>query len=398
MHELRKADAVIHSHGVTCNLLTAICEGQDAFRISHQEMIKGISGHGYDDELVVPIIENAPTEHELEAPIREVLKKFPKTLAVLVRRHGLFVWGDTWEAAKRHAECLHYLFQVAIEMHRLQLDYTLPLSANGSAAVANPRKRARLDDGAKAASSSIAEQHKYIILDIEGTTTPITFVHDVLFPFVVNNAESFLRETWTDATTQADVAALAAQHAEDVKAGSNPPPLGDIKDEKVIPQLAAYVQWNVKADRKIGALKQLQGHMWNEGYESGELKALVYEDVPPFFERMGESGVRVGIYSSGSRQAQKLLFQFSDRGDLRPHLSVYFDTKVGHKREVGSYEQILQSLGVDSGKDVLFVTDVIEEAEAAAAAGVDAVLSVRPGNKPLPASHPFRTITSFDQL
>lgn len=402
VHEQRGAGAVIHSHGITCNLVTAMCDGRDSFRISHQEMIKGLAGHGYADELVIPIIDNEPTEAELAAPIREVFENSPESVsAVLVRRHGLFVWGNTWEAAKRHAECLHYLFQAALEMHRLGIDYSSPPS--GAANGANPRKRQRQDEDGAAASGSIAERHKYVVLDIEGTTTPITFVHDVLFPYVTANAARFLRETWTTPTTQADVEALRAQHEQDVNAGANPEPatlpaISSECSEEAVAALDEFIKWNVAADRKVGALKQLQGHMWNQGYESGELKAQVYQDVPVFFQRMREQGVRVAIYSSGSRQAQKLLFQYSDKGDLREFLCVYFDTKVGHKREVGSYEQILQSIGVDSGSDVLFVTDVIEEAQAAAQAGVDAVLSVRPGNKPLPAAHPFQTVTSFDQL
>jgi len=403
VHKQRGAGAVIHSHGVTCNLVTAMCAGRDSFRISHQEMIKGLTGHGYADELEIPIIDNEPTEAQLAAPIRDVLQNAPdKVSAVLVRRHGLFVWGNTWEAAKRHAECLHYLFQAALEMHRLGIDYSAPASG-----AANPRKRQRQDDGVasvpSASSASIAERHKYVLFDIEGTTTPITFVHDVLFPYVTNNAERYLRETWATPTTQADVEALRAQHESDVSAGANPTPatlptLSSVFSAEAGVALVEFIKWNVAADRKVGALKQLQGHMWSQGYESGELKAQVYGDVPVFFRRMREHGVRVAIYSSGSRQAQKLLFQYSDKGDLRAYLTVYFDTKIGHKREEGSYKEIFQSLGVDSPKDILFVTDVIEEAQAAEAAGLDTVLSVRPGNKPLPESHQFPIIRSFAEL
>ncbi|GMF45165.1 unnamed protein product [Phytophthora fragariaefolia] len=396
-HKIRKAAVVLHSHGVTCNLAAALCDGKSEFRISHQEMIKGITGHGYADTLVVPVIDNAPKESALAEPIARTMETYPNTSAVLVRRHGLFVWGDSWEAAKRHAECLHYLFEVAIEMRKLNLDYAVPpvpaSSSNGSSL-----KRARSEE-ASTGELTMAEKHKVVMCDIEGTTTPITFVHDILFPYVTNNVDRFLQQTWDQPDTKADVEALVAQHKQDLTDGVNPPALdADQGKEKLIADLTTYVKWNVAADRKIGPLKQLQGHMWLQGYESGELKAQVYEDVPPLFDRLRARGVRVGIYSSGSRQAQKLLFQYSDKGDLREYLSVYFDTKIGHKREVGSYKEIVQSLGVDSGKDVLFVTDVIEEAEAAEAAGLDTVLSVRPGNKPLPESHHFPTIRSFAEL
>ncbi|EEY64685.1 uncharacterized protein PITG_16113 [Phytophthora infestans T30-4] len=396
-HKICKAAVVLHSHGIKCNLAAALCDGKSEFRISHQEMIKGITGHGYADTLVVPVIDNAPKESALAEPIARTLKAYPNTSAVLVRRHGLFVWGDSWEAAKRHAECLHYLFEAAIEMRKLNLDYTAPpvsaSSGNGSSL-----KRARTDE-TNNGELSMAEKHKVVMLDIEGTTTPITFVHDILFPYVTDNVARFLQQTWESSDSKADVAALMAQHKQDQADGMNPPTLDDTQGkDQVVEALTAYVKWNVKADRKIGPLKQLQGHMWLQGYEKGELKALVYDDVPPCLERLHARGVRVGIYSSGSRQAQKLLFQYSDKGDLREYLTVYFDTKIGHKREVGSYKEIVQSLGVDSGKDVLFVTDVIEEAQAAEAAGLDTVLSVRPGNKPLPESHHFPTICSFADL
>ncbi|KAG7393028.1 Methylthioribulose-1-phosphate dehydratase [Phytophthora pseudosyringae] len=396
-HKIRKAAVVLHSHGITCNLAAALCDGKSEFRTSHQEMIKGITGHGYADTLVVPVIDNAPKESALAEPIERTMEAYPDTFAVLVRRHGLFVWGDSWESAKRHAECLHYLFEAAVEMRKLNLDYTVP-PVPASSSSSSFLKRANTDETSKG-ELSMAEKYKVVMLDIEGTTTPITFVHDILFPYVTDNAARFLQQTWDQPDTKADVAALMAQHKQDQADGVNPPAMGDSQaKEQLIEALTTYVKWNVKADRKIGPLKQLQGHMWLQGYESGELKALVYDDVPPCLDRLRARGVRVGIYSSGSRQAQKLLFQYSDKGDLREYLTVYFDTKIGHKREVGSYQEIVQSLGVDSGKDVLFVTDVIEEAQAAEAAGLDTVLSVRPGNTPLPESHHFRTIRSFAEL
>lgn len=398
-YRIRNAGAVIHSHGMTCNLITALCDGKSEFRITHQEMIKGLAGHGYHDNLVIPIIENTAKESDLADSLAVAIKNYPQASAVLVRRHGIYVWGDSWEAAKRHSECLHYLFEAAIDMHKLHIDYTVAPKRAIEDEATQQRKRARADSSD--ATKSIAEQHKYVLLDIEGTTTPITFVHDVLFPFAKNNVESFLKDTWASATTQANIAALREQAQQDAVDGVLSPSIlaEDAGDhEQVVRSIVEYIHWNIKADRKIGALKQLQGHIWDLGYKSGELKAQVYEDVPGFLQRMEEKRVRVGIYSSGSRQAQKSLFQYSDKGDLRKYLSVYFDTKVGHKRETRSYEEMLQSLGVDSGKDVLFVTDIIEEAEAATRAGVDAVLSVRPGNTPLPASHSYRIIRSFEEL
>ncbi|DAZ97604.1 TPA: hypothetical protein N0F65_002223 [Lagenidium giganteum] len=395
-YRLRKAGAVLHSHGYSCNLVTCMFDGQKEFRITHQEMIKGLAGCGYEDELVVPIIENTPHESDLSESLRQAIEEYPKASAVLVRRHGIYVWGDSWEAAKRHAECLHYLFDMAIEMRKLQLDFSIaPIKAT----VQSTRKRLRASE-TETQHPSLASSYKYVLLDIEGTTTPITFVKDVLFPFAERNVEQFLRDTWETDATQADVAALHAQASRDIADGiydgAVPPTTGDVNVLRTA--IVAFVKWNIQKDRKITALKQLQGHIWQQGYQSEELKALVYPDVPLFLQRMQAHGVRVGIYSSGSRQAQRLLFKHSDQGDLRPFLSVYFDTKVGHKREAASYHEIFQSLGLDNGSEVLFVTDVIEEAQAATSAGIDAVLSVRPGNAPLPAQHPFRTVRSFAEL
>jgi len=162
--------------------------------------------------------------------------------------------------------------------------------------------------------------------------------------------------------------------------------------------LEQYVHWSISQDSKSTALKQLQGRIWEEGYTKGEITSIVYDDVPTCFERLRASGSQISIYSSGSRSAQRLLFKHSNHGDLRSAISCYFDTKVGTKREAESYREILTSLGCDTPEEVLFVTDIIQEAQAATEAGLHAVLSVRPGNEALPTSHPFRSVTTFDDL
>lgn len=254
-----------------------------------------------------------------------------------------------------------------------------------------------------------ASRYKYVVLDIEGTTTPITFVKDVLFPFAQEKVKSHLETTWSTEQTQNDIVALREQAKADKGNNALPGGMPDVSalvayssgapiSAQLLASTCGYVYWNIATDRKIGALKQLQGHIWELGYASGELSSIVYKDVPKFMSRMRRQGVRVCIYSSGSREAQKLLFKYSDHGDLRYLLSCYFDTKVGHKRESNSYREIVMSLGVDSPEEILFVTDIIEEAQAAKEAGLHAVLSVRPGNAPLPSSHPFQTVTSFEYL
>jgi methylthioribulose 1-phosphate dehydratase / enolase-phosphatase E1 len=150
---------------------------------------------------------------------------------------------------------------------------------------------------------------------------------------------------------------------------------------------------------QVPPVKDLQGMIWKTAYESGDLRGEVYPDVPLALKRWQAQGHRVAIYSSGSRAAQRLLFAHSTAGDLTPCLSAYFDiTTAGRKAEAASYAQIALSLGVVQLSDVLFVTDVLAEAEAARAAGCSVVISVRPGNAALPEGHGFDTVTSFDSL
>lgn len=374
-----------------------------------QEMIKGIAGYGYRDELVVPIIENTPHEYELTASLEAAVLKYPKTVAVLVRDHGVYVWGNTWEDAKRHGECLHYLFELSLKICHLvrtslppAISSPVPVTSNGVT-----RKRARPDS--ELVVASISSSHKHVVFDIEGTTTPITFVKDVLFPYARDNVAAYLRNNW-EGDAQNDLLALLRQHSEDANE----------KDLLCLPTLSAvsfkaamvpfsssllqafttYVKWNIEKDRKIKALKDLQGKIWKEGYAAGKLSAIVYDDVPHCFERLNAAGKNVCIYSSGSRAAQKLLFKYSNHGDLRQYLSCYFDTSIGHKRTASSYKEIGLSLGVDSLSEILFVTDIFEEAEAAKEAGMDAIISVRPGNSPLLSENEgrFQSVTNFDNV
>ncbi|KAJ0629608.1 putative HAD hydrolase, subfamily IA, methylthioribulose-1-phosphate dehydratase, HAD superfamily [Helianthus annuus] len=154
----------------------------------------------------------------------------------------------------------------------------------------------------------------------------------------------------------------------------------------------------IKADRKITSLKQLQGHIWRTGFEKNVIKGVVYDDVVQAFERWHASGVKVYIYSSGSRLAQRLIFGYTNYGDLRKYLCGFFDTKVGNKRETKSYVEISESLGVDKPSEVLFVTDVVQEAVAAKAAGLEVIISVRPGNAPLPENHGCDTVETFTEI
>lgn len=216
----------------------------------------------------------------------------------------------------------------------------------------------------------MTSRYDAILLDIEGTTTSIAFVYDVLFPYARQQVAAYLAAHWDDASD-----ARRLFEAEGADASS--------------PEaLARTVLAQMDADQKSTALKSLQGQIWKAGYADGTLRADVFPDVPDAIARWVDQGLQVCIYSSGSVAAQKLLFGHTPYGDLTPQLSGYFDTTTGPKREAGSYAQIAGAMGVAPGR-ILFATDVVAEADAAVAAGMQAVIMDRPGNKPQPAhEHP----------
>ncbi|OEL32441.1 putative bifunctional methylthioribulose-1-phosphate dehydratase/enolase-phosphatase E1 [Dichanthelium oligosanthes] len=240
-----------------------------------------------------------------------------------------------------------------------------------------------------------------VVLDIEGTTSPISFVTDVLFPYARDNVRKHLDATYGTDETNDDIALLRAQVEQDLAegvAGAVPVPPDEAGKDEVIDALVANVEAMIKADRKITSLKQLQGHIWRTGFEGQEIKGVVFDDVPPALEKWHASGIKTYIYSSGSREAQRLIFGNTTYGDLRKYLCGFFDTTVGTKREPRSYYEIWQSIGVDRPSQILFLTDVYQEATAAKAAGLEVLISIRPGNAPLPENHGFQTITSFAEI
>ncbi|KAL1567174.1 putative bifunctional methylthioribulose-1-phosphate dehydratase/enolase-phosphatase E1 1 [Salvia divinorum] len=403
-YEMRNAGAVIHSHGMESCLVTMLNPSSKEFRITHMEMIKGIQGHGYYDELIIPIIENTAHERELTESLAVAIKVYPKSTAVLVRNHGIYVWGDSWISAKTQAECYHYLFDAAIKLHQLGLDWSTPshgpiLHPYGGQSILRNTK-VSVNGGTLSSNSGIRQPRKCIVLDIEGTTTPISFVAEVLFPYARDSVEKHLVLTYETTETQDDIKLLRAQVDEDLKnsvAGTIPIPVDGGKEE-VTGAVVANVRAMIKADRKITALKQLQGHIWRSGFLNRELEGVVFPDVPEALEKWHSLGIKVYIYSSGSRLSQKLLFGNTKYGDLRKYLCGFFDTTIGNKREMRSYVHITETLGVDNPSEILFITDVYEEATAAKAAGMEVIVSIRAGNGPLPESHGLRTIESFSEV
>jgi len=229
---------------------------------------------------------------------------------------------------------------------------------------------------------------KAILLDIEGTTTPIDFVHKTLFPFAKKRVAKFV-ETHFDAL-RPEVEQLVDEGATD--------------DTYTIPvdplepgSMSAYLEHLIEQDRKSTPLKSIQGKIWREGYESGELRSVVFEDVPRAFSRWQVAGKMIAIFSSGSVLAQQLLFCHTTHGDLTPFISNYFDTSTGPKLDAATYAKISTELALEAS-EILFCSDVLAEVDAARTSGLLTTLVLRPGNPPNSDDVSHRTISSFDEL
>lgn len=227
-----------------------------------------------------------------------------------------------------------------------------------------------------------------ILIDIEGTTTPVSFVYEVLFPY----AEARLGTACSRAATVpaiADAVSLLARElaAESPGAGA-PRELGDG---------SAYARWLMGQDRKSTGLKALQGLIWEEGYRDGSLRSQVFPDVPAALRAWRAAGLRLRIYSSGSVLAQRLLFAHTDHGDLTPLFEGFHDTTSGAKTAAASYRGIAADYRLDPAA-VLFLSDVPAELDAAAAAGMATAILRRPGNAAVDGDCPHPSVTGFDQL
>lgn len=248
---------------------------------------------------------------------------------------------------------------------------------------------------------SLLEGVKALIVDIEGTTTPIGFVKETLFPYAEENVESFLTKRYDEEETKEDIKALqelaAKDKADGVEGVVEIPKEGSKED--IIKAVVNNVKWQMDKDRKTTALKQLQGHIWREGYKTGQIKAELFEDVGPALQQIVEEGVNVYVYSSGSIEAQKLLFGNTEEGDLLELFTDFFDTTIGDKKDPGSYKKIVEKIEV-SPEEILFLTDMPEEATAASKAGLRSALVARDGNEELTEEHfqNFLVIESFGEL
>lgn len=219
---------------------------------------------------------------------------------------------------------------------------------------------------------------RMILLDIEGTVSPLAFVHEVMFPYARERAGAYLAAHWS--------AAVIAQLAQDAGVTAFATPA----------EAEAAVHRLMDADAKVSGLKQLQGLIWEEGFKNGELCSSLFDDVPTALLEWRRMELGIRIYSSGSVHAQRLFFAHTQSGDLTVHLSGYYDTTTGSKKESTSYTTIATDCGLTPER-ILFVSDVVEELNAARNAGMLTALAVRPGNKPAPPNdHP--AITSLSEI
>lgn len=236
-----------------------------------------------------------------------------------------------------------------------------------------------------------------VLLDIEGTTTPLSFVHDVLFPYARERLAGFVRDGWSTPALRDIATGLRVEHAADVAGGLQPPAWRATTEDDAIASTAAYCDWLMDRDRKSRALKQLQGLIWDRGYDRGDLHGLVFPDVPPAFRRWRAAGRTIAIYSSGSELAQRRLFATTEHGDLTPQIARFFDTAIGAKKESASYSRIAEALGRRPA-DVCFVSDVVAELTAARDAGLEVRLAVRPGNLPQDGGDGFPRVVTLDDV
>lgn len=221
----------------------------------------------------------------------------------------------------------------------------------------------------------------FILTDIEGTTSSISFVAEKLFPYFRNNILDLSELTGNPIVKEAFEQTIQLAKSEDGETIST--------EQEIIDKL---YEWSVE-DRKITPLKTLQGVLWDKGYRDGELKGHVYPEVAANLKKWKALGIDLGVFSSGSVPAQKLIFGYSVSGDLTPYFSAYFDTNTGGKREAKTYAKIAETLKLQAS-EILFLSDIVEELEAADSNGFQTIQLARENMKPTWK----KFVTSFDDI
>ncbi len=229
-----------------------------------------------------------------------------------------------------------------------------------------------------------------ILLDVEGTTSSVSFVYDVMFPFARRELDAYLRERWHAPGCRAACEQISRDAGHESFAGW----AGDRPEEERRALVIAEVVRLMDGDVKATGLKEMQGLIWRDGFESGEMQAHAYDDVPPALEAWSRAGTDVRIYSSGSIAAQKLFFGHTIFGDLLFLLRGHYDTTTGPKKEAASYQTIAESFLLHPA-EILFLSDIVAELDAARAAGMQTCLVTRPGNAEVESGHGHEVVESF---
>lgn len=220
---------------------------------------------------------------------------------------------------------------------------------------------------------------KTIITDIEGTTSSLSFVKDVLFPYAAQNLVSFIEAN----QNKEEVKIILEKAKEDA----------NLQNQQVA---EAMLEW-IKLDKKIGSLKELQGLIWEAGYKQGDFKGHIYEDAYNKLKQWQEEGIKIYIYSSGSVKAQQLLFGHTEYGDLNNLFSGYFDTKIGHKKETQSYKNIVKQIEANGDSStMLFLSDIEAELDAAKEAGMQTIQLVR--DVDIDSNSKHKQLSSFSEI
>jgi enolase-phosphatase E1 len=233
----------------------------------------------------------------------------------------------------------------------------------------------RSDQGQQKSQRLVVEGVSHVLLDIEGTTCPVSFVSETLFPYASDRLPELLSRRDQDPEVQRLIQEVDQAWSQD------PDPEAQGLRHQAPEDVGSYLQGLMRRDRKLSPLKELQGLIWTEGYRKGELVGPLYDDVPGALQRWNQQGLVLAVYSSGSVRAQQLLYGYSRAGDLRPLFSHWFDTRTGAKQNRESYIQIARTMAVKPSK-VLFISDALAELEAASTAGMTVLFSQRPGNGP----------------
>ena len=235
----------------------------------------------------------------------------------------------------------------------------------------------------------------HILLDIEGTTCPVNFVAEVLFPYASSSLQRYLEEHQDEAEIKSLLQGVEMAWKEDV----HPEAIALLEEQEFpikMKAIAQYLKQLIARDIKLTELKDLQGGIWRSGYASGELVAPLFRDVPEALNRWHDAGLTLAVYSSGSVPAQKLLYGHCQVGNITSLFQHWFDTKTGIKQAKESYLTIAKSMGT-APSDVLFISDALQELEAADAAGMKTLFSDREGNPARDAGR-FAKISDYSRL